>query len=111
MNENRSADVSIILKAAKILRLEYLPKRQTFTGSFSTFSETDSIPPMRRSFLHMLLDGSGIDQPPLGSDKSQVATSIGQQIKFNSVKRRSMNPLVFHVILKKGKRQPHYIWQ
>ena len=40
----------------------------------------------------MLLDGSGIDQPPLGSDKSQVATSIGQQIIFNSVKRRSMNP-------------------
>ena len=92
MNENRSANVSIVLKAAKILLREYLPKRQTFTGSFSTFSETDSITPMLRSFLHMLLDGSGIDQPPLGSDKSPVATSIGQQIIFNSVKRRSMNP-------------------
>ena len=41
---------------------------------------------MLRSFLHMLLDGSGIDPPPPGLDKSQVATSNRQQIIFNSKK-------------------------
>lgn len=89
---NRSTDVSIILRAAKILRQEFLPMKQAFTGSFSTSSEADSIPPMLRSFLHMLLDGSGIDQPPPGPEKSQVAASIGQQIIFNSVRCRSKKP-------------------
>ena len=63
--------------------------KQAFIGSFSSSCEADSIPPMLRSFLHMLLDGSGIDQPPPGPEKSQVATSIGQQIIFNSVRCRS----------------------
>ena len=89
MKNNTSTNVSIIFKAAKILRQEYLPMKHAFTGSFSTSCEADSIPPMLRSFLHMLLDGSGIDQPPPGPEKSQAATSIGQQIIFNSVRCRS----------------------
>ena len=86
---NRSNDVSIILRAAKILRQEFLPMKQTFTGSFSTSNEADSIPPMLRSFLNMLLDGSGINRLPPGPQKSQAVASIGQQIIFNSVKCRS----------------------
>ena len=89
MKNNTSTDVSIIFKAAKILRQEYLPMKHAFTGAFSTSCEADSIPPMLRSFLHMLLDGSGIDQPPPGPEKFQAATSIGQQIIFNSVRCRS----------------------
>ena len=92
MKNNTSTDVSIILKAARILRQEYLPIRQVFTGSFSTTCEADSIPPMMRSFLHMLLDGSGINHPPHPPEKSKVVTSIGQQIIFNSVRRRSKKP-------------------
>ena len=92
MKDNRSTDVSTILKAAKSLRQIYLQMKHAFTGSFSSSCEADSIPPMLRSFLHMLLDGSGIDQAPPGSEKSQVVTSIGQQIMFNSVRRRSKKP-------------------
>ena len=40
----------------------------------------------------MLLDGLGIDQPPPGHEKSKIATSIGQQIIFNFVGRRSKKP-------------------
>ena len=92
MKGNNSTDVSIIFKAAKILRKEYLNIQQDFTGSFATTSESSSIPPILKSFLHMLLDGSGIDQPAPGPDKSKVTASIGQQIIFNSVRRRSKNP-------------------
>lgn len=76
MKNNTSTDVSIIFKAAKILRQEYLPMKHTFTGSFSTSCEAHSIPP-------------GIDQPHPASEKSQAAISIGQQIIFNSVRCRS----------------------
>ena len=69
MQDNTSTDVSIILKAAHILRREYLPMKQAFTGSFSSTCEANSIPPMLRSFIHMLLDGSGIDQPPPDPEK------------------------------------------
>ena len=40
----------------------------------------------------MLLDGSSIDQPSPGPDKSKVTASIGQQIIFNSVRLRCKNP-------------------
>ncbi len=89
MKDNTSSEVSTLHKAAKILRREYLKMRQAFTGSFSTSSEAESIPTTLRSFLYMLLDGPSIDQPSPGSKKSKVATSIGQQIIFNSVARRS----------------------
>lgn len=51
MKDNTSIDVAIILN-----RREYLPTKQAFTGSFSTSCEAESIPPMLRAFLHMLLD-------------------------------------------------------
>ena len=92
MKDNTSTEVSTLHKAAKILRNEYLQKKQSFTGSFSTASEAESIPPILRSFLHMLLDGPGIDQPPPESEKAKVAISIGQQIIYNSVNRRSKKP-------------------
>jgi hypothetical protein len=65
--------------------------KQAFTGS-STSCEGESIPAKLRWFLHMLLDGPGINQPPPGSGKSKVATSIRQKIIFNSVGCRSKNP-------------------
>ena len=89
MQDNISSEVSTLHKAAQILRREYLQKHQEFTGSFSTSSEAESIPTTLRSFLCMLLDGPSIDQPPPESKKSKVVTSIGQQIIFNSVGRRS----------------------
>ncbi len=92
MKDNISTEVSTIHKAAKILRREYLQLKQSFAGSFSTSCEAVSIPPTLRSFLHMLLDGPGIDQPPPGSEKAKVATSIGQQIIYNSVGRRCKKP-------------------
>ena len=89
MKDNTSTEVFTLHKAAKILRRENLQMRQASTGSFSTSSEAESIPTTLRSFLYMLLDGPSIDQPSPGSKKSKVATSIGQQIIFNSVARRS----------------------
>ena len=44
---------------------------------------------MLRSFVHTLLDGSCIDQPPPQPTKSNVAISIGQQIISNTVRHRS----------------------
>ena len=76
MEDNTSTDVSVILKTAKILRGECQPIKQAFTRSFSNKCEVDSIPPMLRSFLHMLLDGSGINQPPPQPKMSNVAKSI-----------------------------------
>jgi hypothetical protein len=87
---NTSADdVLVILKAAKLLRAEYLPLKREFTGSFSDVCKIEAIPPMMRSFLQMLLDGSGLDQLPPEAKKAKVVASIGQQIIYNSVKRRS----------------------
>ena len=65
---NRTTNVSIIFKAAKILRHGYFHLQQEFTTS--TISESNSIPPILKTFLQMLLYGSGIDQPPPGQDKS-----------------------------------------
>ena len=94
MKDNTSNDVSTLHKAAKILRKEYLNISHAFTGSFSNPSdnEDESLPPTLKSFLHMLLDGPGIDQPLPVSQMSKVITSIGQQIIFNSVERRSKKP-------------------
>ena len=76
MKGNRTTDVSIIFKAAKILGNGYLHLQQEFTGSFPTTSESNSIPPILKSFLHVLLYGSA---------KSKNTASIGQQIIFNFV--------------------------
>ena len=94
MKDNTSNDVSTLHKAAKILRKEYLNISHAFTGSFSNPSdnEDESLPPTLKSFLHMLLDGPGIDQPLPVSQMSEVITSIGQQIILNSVERRSTKP-------------------
>ncbi|XP_014676237.1 PREDICTED: uncharacterized protein LOC106816189 [Priapulus caudatus] len=92
MKDSTSTEVSILHKAAKILRRDYLHIRQVFTGSFPNACEAESIPPTLRTFLHMLLDGPCIDQPPPESENSKVATSIGQQIIFNSVGCRSKKP-------------------
>ena len=60
MKSNTSTDVSILFRAAKILREEYLPKEQSFTGSFTASCEADSILPLLRSFLQMLLESRWI---------------------------------------------------
>lgn len=95
MKDNISSEVSILHKAAKILRRDYLKTGQEFKGSFSTTCEEEAIPTTLRTFLQMLLDGPGIDQPPPLSEKSKVVTSIGQQIVHNSVARRSNKPSSF----------------
>uniref|UniRef100_UPI00358DDFAF very low-density lipoprotein receptor-like n=1 Tax=Myxine glutinosa TaxID=7769 RepID=UPI00358DDFAF len=92
MKDNTSTEVSTLHKAAKILWRDYLHMKQAFKGSFLTSCETESIAPTMKSFLHTLLDGPGIDQPPSGSEKSKVVTSIWQQIIFNSVGHRSKKP-------------------
>ena len=92
MKSNKSTIVSEIHKAAKILRHEFLLMKQSFSGSFSSNCEASSLPPMLRSFLHMLLDGSGINQSHPGPDQSRIVASIGQQIIYNSVKERSKDP-------------------
>lgn len=88
MMNNVSENVNVLHKAAKILRQDFISTKQTFDGSFSS---KDSVPATLRAFMHMLLDGPGIDQPPPGSDRSKVATAIGEQIIYNTVRRRSKN--------------------
>ena len=91
MKDNTSTEVSILFKAAKILRKDCLRLKQTFTGSFSeSNSESVELPTTLSSFLHTLLEGSDILQEP--SNKSKIVTSIGHQIIYNSVGRKSSNP-------------------
>jgi len=56
MKDSTSTEVTILHKAANILRRENILMKPDFTGSFSTSCEADSIPPTLRSFLYMLLD-------------------------------------------------------
>lgn len=92
MKDNISIEVSTFQEAAKILQREYLHVKQAFTGSFSTSWEAEFIPLTLKSFLLMLFDGPGVDEPPPGSEKSKVVTCIRQQMIFNSAGRRSKKP-------------------
>ena len=93
-NMSAFTEASILHKAAKIIRKDCLQVRHLFTGSFSDQCdrETESLPFTLRSFLHILLNGSGTLEDPCSeqeSNTSKVVSSIGQQIIFNSVERRS----------------------
>ena len=112
MKDNTSNDVSTNHKAAKILRTEYLNISHSFTGSFSNPSdnEYESLPPTLKSFLHMLLDGPGIDQPLPVSQKSKVITSIGQQIILTLLSVGPQNLGASHAISETEKHQLHCIW-
>ena len=89
MKDTTSTDMRILSQAVKILQQDILKKKQVFSGTFSSTSEADSVVPMLRSFLHMLLDGPGIsvDTPPASSEKTVV--SLDQTIMHNSVQKRS----------------------
>ena len=84
-------DACMLLKVSNILCIkEYLSIKQCFPDSLSSYKEIDSVPPMLTAFLHMLCDGSHIDQP--ASAISQPVSSIGQQIIFNSVNISQSTP-------------------
>lgn len=89
MKENLSGDMKNLAQAARILRQDILHKKQTFSGSFSSSSERDSVVPTLQSFLHMLLDGAGIDveEPPASSEK--IVVSLAEAITYNCVGKRS----------------------
>ncbi|KAG7161869.1 hypothetical protein Hamer_G007532 [Homarus americanus] len=61
MKDTTSTDMRILAQTAKILQRDILEKKQVFSGCFSSTSEADTIVPTLRSFLHILLDGPGID--------------------------------------------------
>ena len=93
-----STQVSILHKAANILRKDCLRVKNVFTGSFSDKcdSKAESLPYTLSSFLHMLFDGlATLNDPCTKADlnTTKVITSIGQQIIFSIVERRSLKPL------------------
>ena len=93
MKDNTTPDVRTLVRAARILRRDMLQKKQLFTGSYTSTSEADSVTPLLRSFLHMMLDGTGIRQTvdaPASSEK--IVSSLAQTIMFNSVGKRSDKP-------------------
>lgn len=74
------------------MRRDILEKKQLFSGSFSNTSEADSVVPTLRSFLHMLLDGPGIDVDITPASSEKIVLSLAQTIMYNSVCKRSPNP-------------------
>ena len=112
MKDNTSNDVSTLHKVAKILWKEYLNISHALTGSFSnpSDSEDESLPPTLKSFLHMLLNGSGIDKPLSVSQKSKVITSIWQQIILTMLSAGPQNLGASHAISETETHQLHCIW-
>lgn len=88
MKDNTSTEMSILFKAAKILRREYLKVENKFLGSF-TKAENESVPLALMSFLTTLLHGPNIKEPQTEAEKTKITTSIAQQIMFNPVGRWS----------------------
>ena len=75
IKDNIFTHISILFKAAKILRKDCLRVKQTFTGSFSESNgETVDLPTTLSSFLHTLLDGPCTLQEP--SNKSKILTRM-----------------------------------
>ena len=88
MSKQASSKMITLANAAKIIRAETLAKKQYFTGSFSRSSEEESIPEILKVFLHMLLDGPGIEENPSTPISSKIVSSIGQLIVFKTVYKR-----------------------
>ncbi|KAG7160882.1 hypothetical protein Hamer_G007652 [Homarus americanus] len=80
MKDTTSTDMRILTQAAKILLQDILEKKQVFSGSFSSTSEADSVVPTLSSFLHILLDGPGIDVdiPPPPASSKKIMLSLAQ---------------------------------
>ncbi|KAG7178134.1 hypothetical protein Hamer_G003910 [Homarus americanus] len=82
MKDTTSTGMGILAQAAKILRRDLLEKKQVFSGSFSSTSAADSVVPTLRSFLHILLEGPGIDVdiPPDSSEKIVLSLAHHAQL-------------------------------
>ena len=63
MIDNTSRQV--LHRADKIFYQDYFHVKLVFLGSFSSSCEAEPSPPTTKSFLHMFLDGSSIDQHQL----------------------------------------------
>ncbi len=85
---NTRSAVSVLSNAAKILRNEYIEKKYNFTGSIQSGCEDHAVSPLLRSFLHMLINGSDIEDSQPKEETCHIVNSIGQQIIYNSVKQR-----------------------
>ena len=93
-NQNAMNDITILKKAAKILRKNIFSATQKFDGSFTQDGVEKSVPPILLSFMEMemVLDGPSINADhPNESNKgaSNESVSLCLQIVFNSFKRRS----------------------
>ena len=89
MKGNRTTDVSIICEAAKYFVKNSSSSAKIYRFLPTTFESISILPILIKVILHMLLDGSGIDQPPPGPDKPKPTASFGQHIIYKSVRRRS----------------------
>ena len=88
---SKNLQVTLLQHPSLILRKEYPYVQQEFTGSFPTIYESSSIPPILKSFWHMLLDGSGIDQSPSAPVKSKIKSPLDSRL-YSTVRHRYKNP-------------------
>ena len=83
-------DEAIILpKAANIVRRDMMNMNtRTFSGSFDTQCQQNSVPQTLMALVGMILDGTNLATHSNDTVKSQVTLTLAQLLKFNSTLRR-----------------------
>ncbi len=105
-----SEKMALLVKAAKLLREDFLGLQQQFDGTFMTTSETESLPRSLKDFLRLLIDGPVIGRSkPIQTEHdtkvSAAVLSAGQIIVFNAVKRHRMNDTSRNIHFKNIRRK------
>ena len=83
----REDDGMCLLKAAKIIRQDLFGSNSLFNGNFHYSSQELSVPKSLLVLFRMILEGTNISSKSSYAT-NQVALSLAQLIKFNSVKRK-----------------------
>ena len=84
-NSEHDKEAVCLVRAAQVIRKDLFKNLKSFNGSLSETCEEESIPQSLVTLVSMILEGPPNSAEDLKST-SQIAISLSQLLKFNSVK-------------------------
>lgn len=77
-----------LVKTAAIIRKDMLGSKYSFSGSFESDCQENSVPASLLSLVNMILNGPNIKAQARSSTKGQAALTISQLLQYNTYIRR-----------------------